>query len=141
MTRAVLYIAMIFLSGVLVGGTLMNLAEHDWLHVEPRREYDITDHAKVAALMQRQLALSPRQRQEVDQILVRTVRRYRQVERTVAPRFDAVRAEGRAQLRALLNPNQRATFDHIVRKVDARYPMDERPASIPTPCPMPIALH
>ncbi|MGH9534818.1 MAG: hypothetical protein ACRD2E_08170, partial [Terriglobales bacterium] len=102
MNRAALYIGMIFLSGLLVGGTLMNLAEHDWLHAEPRNEYDITDYARVGALMQQRLGLSATQRQEVDQILVRTVRRYRDVERNVEPRFDAVRAEGRARLRALL---------------------------------------
>ncbi|MGH9507141.1 MAG: hypothetical protein ACRD13_09485 [Terriglobales bacterium] len=141
MTRAGLYVAMIFLSGLLVGGTLMNLAEHDWFHVEQRNEYDITDHARVAAEMQRRLDLTEQQRQEVNQILMRTVRRYRQVELDVEPRFDAVRAQGRAQLRAILSDPQRVTFDHIVRQVDARYPMDERPASIPTPCPMPIPVH
>lgn len=139
--RAGLYVTMIFLSGLLVGGILMNLAEHDWFHAQQRNEYDITDHAQVAAEMQRRLGLSGQQRQEVDRILVRTVRQYRTVERDVEPRFDAVRAQGRAQLRAVLTNPQRIAFDHIVRRVDAQYPMDERPASIPTPCPMPIPLH
>lgn len=136
--RAALYLCLIFVSGLLCGGTLMNLAEHYWLHVHQRNEYDISEHRRIAAEMRRNLNLTAAQEAQVDAILRATVREYRGVESAVEPQFDQVRAQGRAQLRALLNPGQRAAFDAIVRRVDREFPEDQRPASLPVPCPVPI---
>lgn len=139
--RTTLYVVLIFVSGLLVGGTLMNLAEHYWLHAHPREEYDIRQHRRIAADMRERLNLTPAQQAQVDQILQQTVRDYQSVQTAVEPRYDDVRAEGRARLRAILTPQQRAAFDAIVRRVDHEFPIDQRPASLPTPCPVAMDSH
>lgn len=139
--RTTLFVSLIFVSGLLVGGTLMNVAEHFWLHAHPREEYDIRDHQRIAAEMRQRLNLSADQQRKVDQILQQTVRDYQAVQNEVEPRYDQVRAAGRARLRAILDPQQRTAFDAIVARVDREYPVDQRPASIPTPCPVSIDSH
>lgn len=136
--RITFFVSLIFVSGLLVGGTLMNLAEHYWLHAHPREEYDIRQHRRIASEMRSRLHLTQAQQQQLDQILQQTVRDYQAVQNDVEPRYDQVRAEGRARLRAILNPAQRSAFDAIVARVDREYPRDQRPASIPTPCPVGI---
>ena len=136
--RTIYYIAVIFLSGALTGGTLMNLAEHYWLQGAPAREYDIRQHRLVAQEMRKRLHLTPQQQKQVDQILQQAVVNYRNLEERLAPQFDQVRAQGRSQLRSILNPDQKKQFDAIVKQVDARYPLNERPVALENPCFRPI---
>ncbi len=133
--RATTFIALIFVSGLLLGGTCMNLVEHYWMHQHPLSEYDIRQHRLIAAEMGRRLHLSNQQEAQVDQVLRYTIGSYHQLELRLAPQFDAVRQRDRDQLRAILNPSQRRHFDAIVRHVDAEYPINERPAVLsPVPC-------
>lgn len=133
--RATTFVALIFISGLLLGGTFMNLAEHYWFHAHPRSEYDIRQHRLIASEMGQRLHLSPQQVDQVDTVLRATIGSYQQLEIRLAPQFDAVRQHDRAQLRAILNPEQRREFDRIVRHVDAEYPINERPAVLsPVPC-------
>jgi hypothetical protein len=132
--RTIYYVAIIFISGMLAGGTLMNLAEHYWLHAAQSREYDIRQHKLVAQEMRHRLNLTPAQQQQVDRILQQAVGNYLNLERRLAPQYDQVRQQGRAELRSVLNPAQRRTFDDIVKEVDAQYPVNERPLSMDSPC-------
>jgi len=132
--RTIYYVALIFISGALTGGTLMNLAEHYWLHAAQRREYDIRQHELVAEEMRHRLNLTPDQQKQVDDILQQAVGNYQSLERRLAPQFDQVRQQGRAQLRSILDQQQRQKFDDIVREVDAQYPVNERPLTLDTPC-------
>ncbi len=129
--RTTVYIALIFLSGALIGATLMNLAEHDWLHAESRTEIDIRHHREIAREMSKRLNLSQAQQQQVNRILQQTIQAYLQVESSVAPRYAYIRAQGRAHMRSILNPDQRRQFDQIVRSVDERYPQLEPSPEIP----------
>jgi hypothetical protein len=126
------YLALVFLSGLLIGGTVMNLAEHLWLHAHPREERDIRQHHLIAAEMGRRLKLTDAQTQQVDQILQQTVEQYDALEQNVRPQFDQIRRQNRERLRSILNPEQRAEFDRIVEEVDARYPINERSPALPT---------
>ncbi|MGH9393817.1 MAG: hypothetical protein ACRD1E_06570 [Terriglobales bacterium] len=133
--RPLLYVALIFVSGLLLGGTAMNLAEHYWLHAHPANEYDIRQHRLIAQRMSQRLHLGNDQLNQVDAVLQQTVGQYQQLELRLAPQFDQVRQSERARLRAILNPQQRQNFDQIVREVDAEYPLNERPAVLsPVPC-------
>lgn len=132
--RTIYYVVVIFISGMLAGGTLMNLAEHYWLHAAQSREYDIRQHKLVAQEMKSRLDLTPEQQQRVDAILQQAVQNYLTLESQLAPQFDHVRQQGRADLRSVLTPGQRKTFDQIVKEVDAQYPVNERPLSMDAPC-------
>ncbi len=129
--RNAIYVALIFASGLLIGATLMNLAEHKWLHAENRTEIDIRHHRQIAQRMGQRLNLSEAQQRQVDQILRQTVNSYLQVEAAMKPQFELIRAQGRAKLRKIMNTQQRARFDQIVRQVDAKYPNIMRSPFIP----------
>ncbi len=133
--RTVIYLGLIFISGLLLGGTLMNFAEHYWLHAHPASEYDISQHRLVAQQMSQRLHLSADQQTQVDNVLQQTLGEYQQLEHRLEPQFDQVRERERQSLRALLTPQQRLDFDRIVLKVDQEYPTNERPAVFaPVPC-------
>jgi hypothetical protein len=138
--RTVTYIGLIFISGLLLGATMMNFAEHYILHGEPANEYDIREHREVAKEMTQLLHLTSAQRRQVDTILQETVGQYQQLEERLAPQFDQLRQTDRRRLRAILDPRQRVKFDQIVARVDAKYPLNERPAVLsPVPCEKPAA--
>ena len=126
--RTLVYLALIFLSGLLLGATVMNYAEHNWLHGETANEYDISRHQLIARLMSQRLHLSAAQETQVNGILQQTLGQYQRLELRLAPQFDQVRQVNRNRLRAILTPAQRTKFNHIVGEVDARYPLNERPA-------------
>lgn len=132
--RAAVYVGLIFVSGLLLGGTLMNLAEHFWLHPRTDAEYDLRQHAKVAAQMAAQLNLSEQQTAAVDRVLQQVVLNYEQLEQQLAPQFDAIRQQGRDHVRALLTESQRHAYDQLVQRVDMHYPAGTMPAAVPDPC-------
>lgn len=133
--RTAAFLSLLFISGLLLGGTLMNLAEHYWFHAHPASEYDIRQHRLIAAKMSERLHLTPQQQQQVDAVLRQTVGQYLALEHRLAPQFDQVRQSDRDHLRAILDPKQRQDFDRLVQEVDAEYPINERPAILsPSPC-------
>ncbi len=134
--RNVLYLVLIFACGLLIGATIMDLAEHSWLHAIPRSEVDIRQHRRIAREMARRLDLSPQQQAAVDRILRHTVHAYLLIEKQVSPQFAAVRARGRRQIRAILTPAQRTKFDRMVAQIDQREPSIERSPAIPQTIPM-----
>ncbi len=130
-TRTFIYIALIFASGLLIGATLMNVAEHHWLHAESRTEIDISHHRQIARRMKARLNLSLAQQRQVDRILRQTVASYLRVENEMKPQFELIRSQGRERMRSIMNPQQRARFDQIVKQVDAKYPNIMRSPFVP----------
>lgn len=132
--RAAVFLGLIFTSGVFLGGTAMNLAEHFWLHPRTDVEYDLRQHAQVADQMRSRLHLTPQQTAQVDLALQRAVRSYEALELRMAPEFDQIRQQGRNDVRTVLNDQQRQAFDQLVRQVDLQYPAAAQPAVLPDPC-------
>lgn len=133
--RSSVYVVLIFASGLLLGGTLMNIAEHYWLHAHAANEYDIRQHRVIARQMSERLHLSEAQQKAVDGVLQQTVQQYQSLETRLAPQFDQVRQQDRQALRDILTSDQKVEFDRIVATVDAKYPLNERPAVLsPVPC-------
>jgi len=125
------YLALVFVTGVLVGGTLMNFAEHRILHHHLTEEYDIRQHRIIVQEMGQRLSLTPAQKEQVDAILQDAVREYQQIDDEMEPRLEQVREQGRERLRGVLNDQQRLEFERIVHQVDLQYPRNIRPATIP----------
>lgn len=137
--QTISYWTLVFVTGLLVGGTLMNLAEHHILHHHPFEEYDIRQHRIIVQQMSQRLSLTPDQKTQVDAILQDAVRQYQQIDDEMEPRLEQVREQGRERLRAVLNLQQRTEFERIVHRVDLQYPRNVRPATIPAPPPTPVA--
>ena len=78
------------------------------------------DRKDIFEEMKRDLNLNEQQATEIRAILDSTRNEYRQLKAEVEPRYDAIRQQGRARIRALLNPEQQQRFDAQIAERDAR---------------------
>jgi Spy/CpxP family protein refolding chaperone len=69
--------------------------------------------------MKRDLNLNDQQASAIQSIIEQSREKYRALRKETSPRFDAVRAEAQAQIRALLNPEQQQRFDAEIAKREA----------------------
>jgi Spy/CpxP family protein refolding chaperone len=76
--------------------------------------------------LQRNLNLDERQSSQVRAIIDETRDGYRQLRTEVRPRYDALRRDGRARIRALLTPEQQQKFDRMTAERDARRESETR---------------
>jgi Spy/CpxP family protein refolding chaperone len=70
--------------------------------------------------MKRDLNLTDQQASAIQGIIEQSREKYRALRNETSPRFDAVRKEAQAQIRALLNPEQQQRFDAEIAKKEAR---------------------
>jgi len=75
---------------------------------------------KIFETMRRDLNLTEQQATEIRAILDQTGNDYRALRAEVRPRYDAVRQNARARIRALLMPEQQKLFDAKNAERDAR---------------------
>lgn len=83
-------------------------------------EHGRRDKKDVFEKMKRDLNLNDQQATEIRAILDATRNEYRQLRTEMKPRYDAIRQQGRARIRALLNPEQQQRFDAEVAERDAK---------------------
>lgn len=76
--------------------------------------------------LQKNLNLDERQATQIRGIIDETREGYRQLQTEVSPRYDALRLDGRAKIRALLTPEQQQKFDQMTAERDARRQAEER---------------
>jgi hypothetical protein len=83
-------------------------------------------HEEFFDSLQKNLNLDARQSSEVRAVIDETREGYRQLRTEVRPRYDALRRDGRARIRALLSPEQQQKFDRMTAERDARREAGER---------------
>ncbi len=76
--------------------------------------------------MKHDLNLNEQQATQIRAILDQTREEYRQLRVEVRPRYDTVRQNARAKIRALLTPEQQQKFDAKVAEHDARRDEDDK---------------
>ncbi|MFH3579684.1 hypothetical protein WAH98_22235, partial [Acinetobacter baumannii] len=69
--------------------------------------------------LRRDLNLTEEQAAQIRQILDQTRDEFRRLRAEVRPRYDAIRQNADARIRAVLTPEQRARFDAIVAQKEA----------------------
>lgn len=111
-------LALMFLLGaVLVGGALGFTANR--VFVGDRCAKD-GDYRRSRNWLAEKLALSPAQAAAVDSIVERRHQQMRALIAPVRPQMDAVRDTARQQIRRVLTDEQRAQFDDLMAKKDAK---------------------
>jgi uncharacterized membrane protein len=110
--KAQLIILTTFILGVVAGASGQYLLSRQSLTSGPPQ--DLTGE------MYRALRLDDNQRNQADQILKETRRRYQEIRTQVRPQFDAVREESRRQIRAMLSGEQQILFDKWNQEQDAK---------------------
>ena len=76
--------------------------------------------------LQKNLDLDARQTEQIRAVIDETREGYRQLQTEVSPRYDALRRDGRARIRALLTPEQQQKFDQMTAERDARRQSEDR---------------
>jgi Spy/CpxP family protein refolding chaperone len=76
--------------------------------------------------MKRDLNLTDEQATAIRAIIEQSREEYRALRNEIEPRNEAVRANARARIRALLNPEQQQRFDARIAEQDARHGQGKR---------------
>ncbi len=127
--KAIAATIVIFAAGVLTGGMLSwRLQESSLARRPPHRASPPSSPAgwRIEFLhrAQRELELSPEQRQNVDKILKESQERSRTIMEPVAPQLRAEMQRAKAEFRSLLTPDQQKRFDELLKK--QAHPRDQK---------------
>jgi hypothetical protein len=121
--KARLIVAAVFVIGFAAGALSLNLYQHLTSSKKPdpprgRSEY-------ILEKMKEEVGLTSDQQDRIKKILDETGEKYIEIRKDIdpvmkpfEPRFDAVRQESRARIRALLSEDQLPKFEEMVRKQD-----------------------
>jgi Spy/CpxP family protein refolding chaperone len=125
--RAALWVAVVFLLGVSLGGVVGYIFAHRsvsanaQLTAAERRAHKVEELTRVAGL-------TPEQQQQLDAILTQVHSEYKAVKEQSEAQIDQARQKGRNQIRAILTPEQRPKFEEFLKKMD-----EERKRNAPPP--------
>ena len=113
--RATLYVLLIFLCGMVAGALASNL----WRGLETRgsaRASGASSGQRTVEKFTKRFHLSAEQAMKLESILDETRKAYQIHERDQ----EAIRQQGRARIREILNEEQRAQYEDYLARVDAR---------------------
>jgi hypothetical protein len=113
--KAGVLVSLVFVLGILLGvfGT------HYWeARAMGNRPPMPPTHAEVVQQLHTQLALTPDQATQVDAIVEDTHQKLHTLWLQQKPQYDALRADGRTRIRALLTPDQQPKYDAFVKHLD-----------------------
>jgi Spy/CpxP family protein refolding chaperone len=125
--RAALWVAVVFLLGVSLGGVVGYIFAHRSVSANApmtaaeRRAHKVEELTRVANL-------TPEQQQQLDAILTQVHSEYKVVREQSDAQIDQARQKGRTQIRAILTPEQRPKFEEFLKKMD-----EERKRNAPPP--------
>jgi Spy/CpxP family protein refolding chaperone len=116
----------VFALGCLTGASLDSVYRIRARNNERQERRGGRDKKDVFEHMKRDLNLNEQQATEIRAILDQTRNDYRALRAEVRPRYDQVRQNARARIRALLTPEQQQRFDAKVAERDAKRGPDDR---------------
>ena len=125
--RAALWVAVVFLLGVSLGGVVGYIFAHRSVSANAqmtaaeRRAHKVEELTRVAGL-------TPEQQQQLDTILTQVHSEYKAVKEQSEAQIDQARQKGRNQIRAMLTPGQKPKFEEFLKKMD-----EERKRNPPPP--------
>ena len=125
--RAALWVAVVFLLGVSLGGVVGYIFAHRSVSANAsmsaaeRRAHKVEELTRVAGL-------TPEQRSQLEAILTQVHSEYQAVREQRDAQIDQARQKGRNQIRAMLTPEQKPKFEEFLKKMD-----EERKRNAPPP--------
>ena len=117
--KATLWLALVFLLGIALGGVLGYAFAHRSYAAEPLVQSAEAKRAQRRAQMNREVNLTPEQQQQAAAILDQAQKEYKTVHDVMDPQIEAVRQKTRDKIRALLTDDQKPKFEEFLRKLDA----------------------
>jgi hypothetical protein len=128
--RAYVYFALVFVLGIVIGAA--GMYSYAWYAGHWRRG---SSRHRVIDYLQKELALSQAQTEQLQQIIRVWNQKESDLRDQLAPQFQALREDARAETRKILNPQQLEKFNEMVKRWDARRQKSRRqpppPPSLP----------
>jgi Spy/CpxP family protein refolding chaperone len=128
--KAALWVGVVFLLGAALGGVLGYLFAHRPVNAANPPLSEPERRARRVEELTRDLTLTPQQAQQVDAILLQRHTETKAIHDQTEAQLDAVRQKGRAQVRAILTPEQLPKFEEFLKQMD-----EERKRNGPQPPP------
>jgi Spy/CpxP family protein refolding chaperone len=119
--KARLILITTFALGALTGALAMNLFQIRSQSQQPGTGGRNGRGPGLVEELAKEIRLDPQQRNQVEQILTDTRTKYTELQKQMQPQFSEIRNATRAQIRALLRPDQQALYDEWNRKRDAKH--------------------
>lgn len=126
--KAALWVGAVFLLGATLGGVLGYLFAHRPVSAANPPLSEPERRAQKLQQLTKELSLTPQQAQQVDAILQQRHVEAKAIHDQTDAQIDAVRQKGRAQVRAILAPEQLAKFEEFLKRMD-----EERKRNGPPP--------
>jgi hypothetical protein len=115
--KAGVLVAAVFLLGAIFGG----VGAHYW-EVRANGGHTVSGYPKHAEIMKQltsQVGLSQEQEKQVGAVVDDIRARMHELSQQQKPQSDAIRAEGRQRIRALLTPEQQPKYEKFLQELDA----------------------
>jgi hypothetical protein len=112
--KAAVLVAVVFFLGIALGGLVTHLWGERLVHQYSERHH----REEVVRKLTRTLDLTPDQQKQLGAILDDTWGKYHALYEKHRSEYDDVRHQGRAQIRAILSPEQLPRFEDFVRRID-----------------------
>jgi Spy/CpxP family protein refolding chaperone len=126
--KAALWVGAVFLLGAALGGVLGYLFAHRPVSAANPPLSEPERRAQKVQELTKELSLTPQQAQQLDAILLRRHTEAKAIHDQTDAQLDGVRQKGRAELRAILTPDQLPKFEEFLKRVD-----EERKRNGPPP--------
>jgi Spy/CpxP family protein refolding chaperone len=128
--KAALWVGAVFLLGAALGGVLGYLFAHRPVSAANPPLSESERRAHRVAELTKELSLTPQQAQQLDGIFLHWHGEAKAIRDQTDAQIDAVRQKGRAQVRAILTPDQVPKFEEFLKRID-----EERKRNGPQPPP------
>ncbi len=114
---ALLYLGLVFLAGSILGAALHRFYATEFASAEVRPAPPPQDYRQhLISKLTKELSLKPEQVAQLDPILDEIDRQYNQYREDIEPGFDAIRAERARRIMAILDGDQKLTYQKILDK-------------------------
>jgi uncharacterized membrane protein len=124
-TSAALLLIVTFLLGGITGAVSYSLYQN---HVVGATSRPDTSHDPVSELA-KALSLDSKQKETLKNIMDRSRDRYRALSQQIRPQYEAIRNEGRQEIRQILRDDQKARFEDFLKDLDRRHKEREAKSS------------
>jgi Spy/CpxP family protein refolding chaperone len=128
--KAALWVGAVFLLGAALGGVLGYLFAHRPVNAANPPLSEPERRAQRVQQLTKDLSLTPQQAQQLDAILLQRHAETKAIHEQTDAQIDAVRQKGRAQVRAILTPEQLPKFEEFLKQMD-----EQRKRNGPQPPP------
>jgi Spy/CpxP family protein refolding chaperone len=123
--KAALWVGAVFLLGAALGGVLGYLFARRTVSAANAPLSEPERRARRVEQLTRDLSLSPQQAQQLDAILLQrhseTKAIHDEMDAQLNAQLEQVRQKGRAQVRAILTPEQLPKFEEFLRRMDEQH--------------------